>query len=145
MRRAAYLVQVVPLAAIALLAGLLVACSESGDSSTTTTPEETAASTTGAETTTAAEPTTTTAVPAAERPETIDELLAIGRPIVLAHTAGEDQFPGSTLFGFSESVAAGADMLDMNVLLTADGVLIVQHDLTVERTTNGTGRSEERR
>jgi glycerophosphoryl diester phosphodiesterase len=80
---------------------------------------------------------TATALPA--RPRTIDELLALGRPIVLAHTAGEDAFPGSTLFGFSESVAAGADMLDMNVLLTADGVLVVQHDETVDRTTNGSG------
>lgn len=58
---------------------------------------------------------------------------------MLAHTAGEDQYPGSTLFGFSESVLAGVDMLDMNVLLTSDGVLIVQHDETVDRTTNGTG------
>lgn len=70
---------------------------------------------------------------------TIDELLGLGRPIVLAHTAGEDAFPASSLFAFGESVKAGVDMLDMNVVLTKDGVLIVQHDDTVDRVTNGTG------
>ena len=70
---------------------------------------------------------------------TIDELLALGRPIVLAHTAGEDEFPASTMFGFGESVKAGVDMLDMNVQLTSDGVLVVHHDDTVDRATNGTG------
>ncbi|MEQ1873908.1 MAG: glycerophosphodiester phosphodiesterase family protein [Ilumatobacteraceae bacterium] len=135
MRRAALLT------VVGLLAGVLGACSGDGDSSTTSAPEETSAPTTvAAETTTTEEATTTSTIPAPPpRPQTIDELLNLGRPIVLAHTAGEDEFPGSTLFGFAESVAAGVDMLDMNVILTSDGVLIVQHDETVDRTTNGTG------
>lgn len=70
---------------------------------------------------------------------TIDELLSFGRPIVLAHTAGEDQFPASTLFGFGESAKAQVDMLDLNVQLTADNVLVVHHDDSVDRSTNGTG------
>ena len=76
----------------------------------------------------------------ARRWRTIAELLALGRPIVLAHTGGEDEYPGSTLFGYGESVKAGVDMLDLNVMLTADGVLVVQHDDTVDRMTNGTGK-----
>ena len=43
---------------------------------------------------------------------------ALGRPIVLAHTGGEDEFPGSTMFAFGESMKAGVDMLDLNVQLT---------------------------
>ena len=132
MRRPAFLIFVG-----LLVVGLLVACSDGGDASTTSSPETTAPTTAVA--TTTETPTTTSTIPAAQRPQTIDELLHLGRPIVLAHTAGEDQFPGSTLFGFGESVAAGVDMLDLNVLLTADGVLIVQHDATVDRLTNGTG------
>lgn len=125
--------------ALGLLAGL-VACSDGGDASTTATPDESAAPTTVADTTTTEAATTTSTIPAPpQRPQTIDELLNLGRPIVLAHTGGEDQYPGSTLFGFSESVEAGVDMLDLNVLLTADGVLVVQHDDTVDRTTNGSG------
>jgi len=66
-------------------------------------------------------------------------LLNMGRPIVLAHTGGEDNFPASTLFSYEESVKAGVDVLDLNVLLTKDNVLLVQHDDSVDRNTNGTG------
>jgi glycerophosphoryl diester phosphodiesterase len=107
----------------------------------TTEAEMSAPSPTTAAPTTAA-PTTvppTTTEPPMQYAATIDELLGLGRPIVLAHTAGEDEFPASSLFAFGESVKAGVDMLDMNVLLTKDGVLIVQHDDTVDRVTNGTG------
>jgi glycerophosphoryl diester phosphodiesterase len=82
----------------------------------------------------------TTDVPERAAPPTVDDLLALGRPIVLAHAGGEDVHPHSTPYGFAESVAAGVDMLDMDVQLTADGVLVVQHDDTVDRTTNATGR-----
>ena len=58
---------------------------------------------------------------------------------MLAHTGGEDEFPGSTMFAFGESMKAGVDMLDLNVQLTGDGVVIIQHDDTVDRTTEGTG------
>jgi len=127
---------------------LLVACS-GGDSTEqttatsapadtvgTTVPETTAAPTTEAPTTTAGPATTD---PAPIYAATIDELLGIGRPIVIAHTAGEDAYPASTLFGFGESVKAGVDMLDLNVQLSADGVLVVHHDDSVDRATNGTG------
>ena len=35
---------------------------------------------------------------------------------------------------------AGVDVLDLNVLLTSDGQLLVQHDDSVDRNTNGTGK-----
>lgn len=129
----------------ALAVLVLAACSGGGgESEAESTPpisatgEQSSTPTNSVAPSTTAEVTTTTAPPETY-PQSIDELLTLGRPIVLAHTGGEDEFPGGTLFGFSESVNAGVDMLDMNVLLTADGVLIVQHDLTVDRTTNGAG------
>jgi glycerophosphoryl diester phosphodiesterase len=70
---------------------------------------------------------------------TVDEVLTLGRPVVLAHTGGEDRYPASTMYAFRNSIEAGVDVLDLNVTLSADDVLVVQHDLTVERTTNGTG------
>ena len=137
------------LAAFASAILLLAACSSDDSGSDTTaapsapdttvvvdTTAESAPDTTAAPTTVEA---TTTTEPPQQYAATIDELLALGRPIVLAHTAGEDEFPASSLFAFGESVKAGVDMLDMNVLLTKDGVLIVQHDDTVDRVTNGTG------
>lgn len=63
----------------------------------------------------------------------------MGRPIVLAHTGGEDAYPGSTMYAFGESMKAGVDMLDLNVVLSGDGVLMVQHDETVDRQTEATG------
>ncbi|MCH7790206.1 MAG: glycerophosphodiester phosphodiesterase, partial [Acidobacteria bacterium] len=44
-----------------------------------------------------------------------------------------------TMFAFKEAVAAGADMLEMDVQLSSDGELIVQHDDTIDKTTNETG------
>ena len=132
------------LAAFACSLGIIAACSDGGsdNSSATSQNQTTVASTDVAETTVAVTttmPATTTTEPPAQYAATIDELLAIGRPIVLAHTAGEDEFPGSTMFAWDMSVRAGVDVLDMNVLLTKDGVLLVQHDETVDRTTNGVG------
>ncbi|MCX6519240.1 MAG: glycerophosphodiester phosphodiesterase family protein [Actinobacteria bacterium] len=104
--------------------------------STSDTTPETAPATTVPDTVPATVPDTTAAP---RPPATVDDLLALGRPIVLAHAAGEDEFPHSTPYGYAQSVAAGVDMLDLDVQLTGDGVLIVQHDGDVDRTTEGTG------
>ena len=68
---------------------------------------------------------------------TIASLLT--HPIVLAHAGGDDDYPHSTPFAFAESAKAGVDMLDLDVRLSSDGVLMVQHDDDVDRTTNATG------
>ena len=109
----------------------------------TTTPATTTSTTTTAPTTTAAPttavPTTTTiAVP---RPEasTVADLVALDRPLVIAHAGGDQDYPHSTLYAYTQSALAGADILELDVQLTADGVLIVQHDDTVDRTTEASG------
>lgn len=70
---------------------------------------------------------------------TVAALVDADRPVNLSHAGGDQAAPHSTMFAFREGVAAGADALEMDVLLTADGVLIVQHDDTVDKTTNATG------
>ncbi|MDH3706682.1 MAG: glycerophosphodiester phosphodiesterase family protein, partial [Acidimicrobiia bacterium] len=70
---------------------------------------------------------------------TIDQLLAEDVVRNLAHAGGDQDAPHSTPFAFAEAVEAGADVLDMDVLLTGDGALVVQHDETVDKTTNETG------
>ena len=90
----------------------------------------------------AAEPVATPTPPSMQpRPEasTLDGLLALGRPLVVAHAGGDQDHPHSTTYAYSQSAAAGADVLELDVQLTADGVLIVQHDDTVDRTTGTTG------
>ena len=106
---------------------------------TTTAPVSTDTTTLAADTTTTAEAeTTTTAAPAAAAP-TIDELLAATAPLNIAHAGGDLAHPHSTMFAYAESVAEGADVLELDVQLTADGVLVVQHDETVDKTTEATG------
>ncbi len=57
----------------------------------------------------------------------------------IAHAGGDQEWPHSTFYAYDQAVAAGAHILEMDVMLTADGVLIVQHDDTVDRTTEATG------
>jgi poly(3-hydroxybutyrate) depolymerase/glycerophosphoryl diester phosphodiesterase len=132
---------------LALTMALLAGCSGT-DSEAASAPSSAAASvdTAPADTTSiTTEPPDTTATDGSGTESsrryaaTIDELISLGRPIVLAHTAGEDEFPASTMFAFAESVEAGVDMLDLNINLTADDELLVQHDETVDRNTDGTG------
>src|SRR5688500_17170889 len=61
------------------------------------------------------------------------------RVLNYAHQGGAREAPSSTLFAMRAAVAAGADALELDVHMTSDGVLVVCHDATVERTTNGAG------
>jgi glycerophosphoryl diester phosphodiesterase len=56
-----------------------------------------------------------------------------------AHQGGAKEGPSSTLFAMRQAVAAGADALELDVHLSKDGVLMVCHDATVDRTTDRTG------
>ncbi len=57
----------------------------------------------------------------------------------MAHRGGEGRWPSNTLFAFEQSVRLGANSLEMDLQLTADGVIVVRHDPFVESTTDGSG------
>ena len=61
---------------------------------------------------------------------------------VIAHRGGPagGDAPEGSIEAFEASIEASADWLEFDVRRTADGVLVVLHDETVDRTTNGTGR-----
>jgi glycerophosphoryl diester phosphodiesterase len=61
------------------------------------------------------------------------------RPQVFAHRGGCALGPENTIAAFDLGMAAGADGLELDVHLSADGVVVVHHDATLERTTNGRG------
>ena len=61
------------------------------------------------------------------------------RVLNIAHQGGEDEFPSNTLYAFKRAVRAGADMLELDVGVTEDGKVVVSHDTTLDRTTNGHG------
>jgi glycerophosphoryl diester phosphodiesterase len=87
----------------------------------------------------AASTTSSTSTVAPPEATTVEEVLALDRPVVLAHAGGENAHPHSTPYAYAESVAAGVDVLDVDVRLTGDGVLVVHHDEDVDRTTDSTG------
>jgi glycerophosphoryl diester phosphodiesterase len=60
-------------------------------------------------------------------------------PLVMAHQGGKGLWPENTLHAFEHAAAMGVDVLEMDIHSTADGVLVVMHDSTVDRTTDGTG------
>ncbi|KPJ88191.1 MAG: hypothetical protein AMS18_13650 [Gemmatimonas sp. SG8_17] len=60
------------------------------------------------------------------------------RPII-AHRGASGEFPENTLLAFERGLAQGADALEFDVRITADGVPVVIHDSAVDRTTDGTG------
>ncbi len=60
-------------------------------------------------------------------------------PINIAHQGGESDFPGNTMYAFKESLKAGADMLELDIGVTKDNQVIVQHNTTVDSRTNGVG------
>jgi glycerophosphoryl diester phosphodiesterase len=61
------------------------------------------------------------------------------RPLVFAHQGGEGLRPENTLIAFRHSLEIGADVLDTDVHMTRDGVLVLVHDETVDRTSDGAG------
>jgi glycerophosphoryl diester phosphodiesterase len=64
-------------------------------------------------------------------------------PLVIAHQGGDGLWPGNTMYAFEHAAALGVDVLEMDLHITKDGVLILMHDETVDRTTDGKGLIEE--
>lgn len=61
------------------------------------------------------------------------------QPWVIAHRGVPYEVPENTLAGFERAIQQGADWIELDVHQTADGQLVVIHDETVDRTTNGSG------
>jgi glycerophosphoryl diester phosphodiesterase len=66
------------------------------------------------------------------------------RPTVFAHRGGAALAPENTLLAFETGMAAGADGLELDVRLSRDGVAVLMHDPTLDRTTAGTGPVDQR-
>ena len=60
-------------------------------------------------------------------------------PLFIAHRGYSARYPENTLAAFNGAIDAGAHMIELDVCLSKDRHLVVIHDETVDRTTNGTG------
>jgi glycerophosphoryl diester phosphodiesterase len=65
--------------------------------------------------------------------------LSFGRAQVFAHRGGAALRPENTILAFDHGMSLGADGVELDVHLSRDGVVVVHHDTTLERTTNGHG------
>lgn len=60
-------------------------------------------------------------------------------PLLMAHRGASDELPENTLAAFQRALAQGADVLETDIRFTRDDEMILMHDATLERTTNGAG------
>jgi len=72
--------------------------------------------------------------------------LAVAQPrhvVAIAHRGEHLHHPENTLPAFEEAIRLGADFIEVDVQTTSDGVLVLSHDATVNRCTNGQGKISE--
>lgn len=58
---------------------------------------------------------------------------------VAAHRGFSEKFPENTMAAFRAAIALGVDQIETDIRITKDGELVLVHDGTVDRTSNGTG------
>lgn len=76
---------------------------------------------------------------AAPHSTTTHRVLSLDVAQVFAHRGGSRLRPENTLLAFDHGLALGADGLEFDVRLSRDGVPMVHHDETLDRTTSGHG------
>lgn len=62
---------------------------------------------------------------------------------VAAHRGWKEKYPENTMLAFKKAIELNVDQLETDIRMTKDGELILIHDATVDRTTNGTGNVHE--
>jgi glycerophosphoryl diester phosphodiesterase len=60
--------------------------------------------------------------------------------MVIAHRGFSGQAPENTLASFKKAIELGSDMIELDVRFSKDGQVVVVHDDTIDRTTNGRGK-----
>jgi len=65
------------------------------------------------------------------------------RALIIGHRGARGYAPENTMASFEKGLALGADLIELDVHLSADGHLMVIHDPTVDRTTDGSGYVKE--
>lgn len=79
----------------------------------------------------------TASVPAPSNP------YRVARPLNIAHQGGEQLWPSNTMTAYRGAVNLGADMLEMDMHATRDGVLVLSHDETLDRLSDMRGRIQD--
>jgi len=70
-------------------------------------------------------------------------LPSLPSPLIFAHRGASAEVPENTLAAFQRAADVGSPAIEFDVKLSADGQVVVIHDQTVDRTTDGHGRVRE--
>jgi len=70
-------------------------------------------------------------------------LYQLSQPVIFAHRGASAHAPENTLAAFELALTQQADAIELDVKLSADEQVVVIHDPTVDRTTNGKGRVQD--
>ena len=70
---------------------------------------------------------------------TLNDLRLTDKIVVVGHRGYSARFPENTLLSYREAVIAGCDMIELDVMLSADGIAVISHDDRLERVSNGYG------
>src|SRR5690554_851116 len=63
----------------------------------------------------------------------------MSKPLIIAHRGASGIAPENTLTAFQKAIEIGVDRIEMDLRQTIDGEVVVIHDKTIVRTTNGWG------
>ncbi len=69
---------------------------------------------------------------------------SLPRPLLFGHRGASKHAPENTMDAFDLALRQGANVLELDVHLTRDGEVVVMHDATVDRTTNGSGLARDK-
>ncbi|MFC0211757.1 glycerophosphodiester phosphodiesterase family protein [Paenibacillus chartarius] len=73
-----------------------------------------------------------------------NETTLIRKPYIIAHRGIPSEAPENTLESNALGLDYGADYIENDIMLSKDGHMVIMHDTTVDRTTNGTGKVEDK-
>lgn len=86
-------------------------------------------------------------IPGKDHPTSIEQIQADmadlspdNATLITAHRAQWHEFPENSLPAIDEAIRDGAEIIELDVQLTADGIPVLMHDATVDRTTKGSGK-----
>ena len=66
-------------------------------------------------------------------------LQRLSKPVTIAHQGGNKVYPDESLLAFTNAVDMGIQVLEVDIHRTRDGVLVINHDQTIDRLTDGSG------
>ena len=68
-----------------------------------------------------------------------DEVFLFSNPLVAGHRGFSAKYPENTMVSFEAAALAGVGMIELDITLSLDSEIVVIHDDTLNRTTNGSG------